>query len=251
MSMFDRNRDELRPAALACPDGRRAASPCEACEARSLSVCAAATDAAMTRMSDLTEIVRYAPGQPLAREGEPMAHVFNVTGGAVRVYKLTADGRRQITGFLFPGDFLGLSPGQTYRYTAEAITPSQVCRFSRAAYDKVVARYPELERALYERAGAELAAAHEQILMLGRKTATEKVAAFLLDLARRGPAAGQAPDVARLVMTRGEAADYLGLTLETVSRVLSRLKNRRLIRQSESDAYQILDRPALEALTGD
>lgn len=233
----------------ACP-APEDAGVCSSCAARALSVCGRASDAAVQRLSQLTETLTLKSGDVLAREGDPADAVFNVTAGAVRVYKLMSDGRRQIVGFLFPGDFLGLSPSPDYAYTAEAIAPTRVCRFTRKSYLGVAAEYPELESALFSRSSDELAAAQEHMLLLGRKTAGERVASFLLDLSARAARRGENGDIVVLAMTRGDGADYLGLTLETVSRILSSMKTRRLLRQLSPDSYAILDREALRRMAG-
>lgn len=233
-----------------CP-GAVESGPCANCGARSLSVCARVTNDTLRSLNDLTEVVTLKTGETLVREGDAAGQVYNITSGSVRVYKLMADGRRQIIGFLFPGDFLGLGSGDEYAFSAEALEPVTSCRFSRRAYLDLANQHPDLEGALLERSTTELAAAQDHMLLLGRKTAMERVSSFLIDLSRRNARRGDDPAIVRLPMTRGEAADFLGLTLETVSRTLSALKNRRVIRQSASDAYEILDADALGVLCGD
>ncbi|CAN5385252.1 hypothetical protein BH10PSE1_BH10PSE1_29980 [soil metagenome] len=154
----------------------------------------------------------------LIREGEAAARLFNITAGSLRVYKLLPDGRRQITGFLFAGDCLGLAIGDTYVFSAEAMEPSTVWGFRKGAFRALVERSPPLEHMLLQRTSHELAAAQNQMLLLGRKTAIERLASFLLDLPGHDPARSTEPGHGRLPMKRGEIADYLGLTIETVSR---------------------------------
>ncbi|UQV19146.1 helix-turn-helix domain-containing protein [Brevundimonas albigilva] len=155
--------------------------------------------------------------------------MFNITSGSVRVYKLLPDGRRQITGFLFAGDFVGLATGEDYAFSAEAIEDATLCRFRKSDYRALIRQAPALESALLERATHELAAAQNQMLLLGRKTALERVASFLLNLPE-DPVRPASDGLVRLPMTRAEIADYLGLTIETVSRVFSRLKTTGVIR---------------------
>jgi len=226
------------------------AGRCANCGARALSVCAQVSDAGLSRMEALSEEVELRPGEILAREGDAAAHVFNITGGAVRVYKLMADGRRQIIGFLFAGDFLGLTSDKDYAFSAEALEPVTACRFNRKGYMGVVEQFPELESALLSRFTSDLSAAQAHMLLLGRKTARERVASFLRDLSARAARRGADADSVHLVMTRGEIADYLGLTLETVSRTLSALKSKGAIRQTDSRTYTILARRQLEAMSG-
>lgn len=210
--------------------GRRREKNCSQCGARSLSVCASIPDEDLHRLQALAETQALAPGEALIHEGDPATHVFNITSGSVRVFKLLPDGRRQITGFLFAGDFLGLATGETYAFSAEAIEPAAACRFRRGEYRALIRDCPSLEGALLDRATHELAAAQNQMLLLGRKTAMERLCSFLLDLPAHDPARPTPPDVIRLPMTRSEIADYLGLTIETVSRVLTKLKTQNVIR---------------------
>lgn len=210
--------------------GRRSESACTSCGARAFSVCGFLGPADLAKLDALAETMTFAAGQPLAHEGEPAEFLFNVTSGSVRVYKLLPDGRRQITGFLFAGDFLGLAGGDQHLFTAEAIEPTTACRFRRAEYNALVHESPALERALLDRARHELAAAQSQMLLLGRKTAQERLASFLTDLPSHDPLRPTAAGRVRLPMTRGEIADYLGLTIETVSRILTKLKAQGVIR---------------------
>jgi CRP/FNR family transcriptional regulator, anaerobic regulatory protein len=209
---------------------RRRSNACDTCGARALSVCGSVDDADLGRLDAMAEHAAFAAGAVLIREGDPAGHVFNITSGSVRVYKLLADGRRQIIGFLFSGDFLGLATGDTYVFSAEAVEPATACRFRKAEYRALVRDCPALETTLLDRANHELVAAQNQMLLLGRKTALERIASFLLDLPAHDPARAILPGHVHLPMTRAEIADYLGLTIETVSRVLTRLKTQGVIR---------------------
>jgi CRP/FNR family transcriptional regulator len=171
--------------------------------------------------------VEAAAGQTIVLEGDPCNHCFRVLTGAVRLYKGTADGRRQLIDFLVAGDCFGLV-GSRYSYGVEAITRSTLVRASRATLAAAVREQPGMAERLIERAAAELARAHEQMLLLGRKNAQEKVASLLVDLARR-LGADQSRPAFRLPISRQEMADQLGLTIETVSRTITRLKEEGLI----------------------
>lgn len=210
--------------------GEGRVDPCSLCNARRLSVCSVLADDGLRRLSAISDHQVFTPGEILVREGDPATNLFNITAGSVRVYKLLPDGRRQIVGFLFSGDFLGLATGDRYAFSAEALTAGSACRFQKKTYRRMLTEQPELEAALLDRASHELQAAHNQMLLLGRKTAVERLASFLSDLSARDRRAGGAGRVIQLPMTRAEIADYLGLTTETVSRVTSRLKTRGVIR---------------------
>ncbi|WP_396594524.1 cyclic nucleotide-binding domain-containing protein [Brevundimonas sp. R86498] len=193
-------------------------------------------------MGKLAEVMTLGSGTVLVREGDPAPHVFSITSGSLRVYKLLPDGRRQITGFLFAGDFLGLAIDDDYVFSAEAMEPSTVCRFRKGPFRLLVKQSPALEHVLLHRTMHELAAAQNQMLLLGRKTAIERMAYFLLDLPGHDPARPSVPGHVRLPMKRAEIADYLGLTIETVSRVLTRMKLKGLI-STPSPGALIIERP--------
>jgi CRP/FNR family transcriptional regulator len=167
------------------------------------------------------------PGQTIVLEGDPCSHCFRVLTGAVRLYKGTADGRRQLIDFLVAGDCFGLLGGH-YTYSVEAITHTTLSKTPRATLAAAVHQQPALADRLIELAAAKLARAHEHMLLLGRKNAQEKVASLLLELARR-IGTDQARPSFRLPISRQEMADHLGLTIETVSRTMTRLKEEGLI----------------------
>ena len=154
------------------------------------------------------------------------------------------DGRRQIVGFASAGHLLGLAPEGTYVYSAEAITDVTLCRYPRASFDRLVDSVPGLARRLWAVTADELRFAQDQLLLLGRKNATERVASFLLLLAEQQ--ASEA-DVS-IPMTRSDIGDYLGLTIETVSRTLTKLRRHKVIALPAADRATILDREGLETL---
>ena len=223
--------------------------PCQGCEVRDRAVCGVLDCARLEEFRNLGWTLRLAPGQALFHEGDPATRVFTLTRGTLKLYKLLADGRRQVTGFLRPGDFLGISVDDEHAFSAEALEDSQLCWFPRARFDDFVEEQPTMERELYRMAAHELAAAQQQFVLLGRKTASERLASFLLILSERSELSSRAgPGMVRLPMSRSDIADYLGLTKETVSRVISALKRDRIIRLEALDVIQILDRERLEQL---
>ncbi len=238
---------EIRSLPSNCAD-RRNDNACSTCGARALSVCNSLNGDELARLDSLAERATFAPGEALIRETDAARHVFNITSGSVRVFKLLADGRRQITGFLFAGDFLGLATGETYVFSAEAIEPVTACRFRKLEYRQLIRDCPRLETALLERANHELVAAQNQMLLLGRKTAVERIASFLLDLPAHDPARPSPAGHVRLPMSRSEIADYLGLTIETVSRVLTRLKTQGLLTLAAQNEIIVAQPRRLRAL---
>ena len=229
--------DLARPGKLGAVD----IHPCGACPVRSLTVCSALEEEELNRLADIVHTHRIEGSQTIFSEGDVAANMFNVTAGSVKIYKLLPDGRRQITGFLFSGDFMGLSVSDRYAYSAETVTTTSVCRFPRRKMDMLMDEFPKLQRRLFRLASNELAAAQDQMLLLGRKTAKEKFASFLVMLAQRAVKRGQRDNPVHVPMSRADIADYLGLTTETVSRTFTQLKSNGTIRLLEGSKVQITD----------
>jgi len=177
-------------------------------------------------------------------EGDRADCWFKVISGTVRICKLMADGRRHIAEFFYAGDCFGLDSDVQRAFAAEAVGEVMVMRFSRAATERLIDEQPGLARRLFDMTMRSLAHAQTRLLMLGRMTAPERVASFLLELAERR-------DVRRAIdvpMSRSDIADYLGLTIETVCRVLSAMKRDGAIAIPNPHRIEICDRNALEAL---
>ena len=219
-----------------------AALHCQACEIRPLTFCAGLDNTEIGKLAAIVTRVNLQAQQMLFHEGDEADSVFNITAGSIKIYKLLPNGRRQITGFLMPGDFLGLAAKSVYSYSAEAITPVDVCKFARPRLDSLFAEFPQLEHRLFEIANDELVLAQDQMLLLGRKSAGEKIASFLVRLVERLESRGGKPNHVALTMTRGDIADYLGLTIETVSRTMSQFKKQGLIRQKSLTEIELIDR---------
>jgi CRP/FNR family transcriptional regulator len=224
--------------------------PCGSCGARHLSVCNAIPDLDLGRLAVLAVVMEAPPGRNFIDEGEAADHFFNITSGTAKLFKLLPDGRRQITGFVSAGHFLGLAVSDTYAFSAEAIDQVRYCRFSRRRLRELLDDFPPMEKRLLEVASNELVAAQEQMLLLGRKTARERLASFLLLLSQQGRPCGHARRHVTLSMTRGDIADYLGLTIETVSRTLTKLRAQGVIDVATLNELLILDHRVLESLAG-
>jgi len=216
-------------------------NPCASCEIRELSICGVLQPAELDELIRILTRLECQAHDPIIDEGEAANYVFNVTGGAVKLYKLLPDGRRQITGFLFEGDFLGIAMNETYQYSAEAVNDVSLCRFNRRKLEALMDRFPKLERQLLSMASHELAQAQDQMLLLGRKTAQEKLCSFLLRLSDRIARTGADPSIVKVPMSRNDIGDFLGLTTETVSRTFTNLKKTGAIRLLEGGRVQIGD----------
>jgi CRP-like cAMP-binding protein len=158
-------------------------------------------------------------------EGENAEFVYRIVSGAVRTCKILADGRRQINAFHLAGDLFGFEPGEAHRLTAEAIVDTKVHLFRRRQVQDLANRNVEAARRLWNATLQNLEDAEDHMLLLGRRTALERVAAFLLSIEKR---LGGKRSV-DLPMSRRDIADYLGLTIETVSRSMTQLQNKRAI----------------------
>lgn len=191
------------------------------------------------------------PNAVLFWEGDPADSVFEIREGVLRLCRLLADGRRAIIGFLFPGDMLGLPCRDAYAYTAEAVTALKVRRLPRAQVLRLVDESAAVRHDLLTLAYEEMCAAQDQMLLLGRKTAEERVATFLLQLVRRARSRGVSGPEYVVPMSRLDMADFLGLTIETVSRSMSRLKGDGIILLPSPTRMVLRDEPALVALAGD
>jgi CRP/FNR family nitrogen fixation transcriptional regulator len=173
-------------------------------------------------------------------ENEPADYLYKVVSGAVRTYRVLADGRRQIGAFYLPGDVFGLECGKMHGFSAEAITDSKVLVIKRGAILALAEREGEIARQLWTTTSGELRQLQNHVLLL-IKSAKERVVDFLLEMAARTPGSGQV----ELPMCRQDIADYLGLTIETVSRTLTELANAAAIELPSSRRVVLRDRAAL------
>ncbi len=179
-------------------------NPCAACTVRQRAVCGVLDDKELELLGQFARPAELETGSDLIFEGDDADSMFVVVAGALKLYKLLPDGRRQITGFLFAGDFLGLAFNTVYQYTAEALAPTRVCRLPRSRIETLLTRLPKLANRLLDQASTELAAAQDQMLLLGRKTAQERLASFLLNLSERAAARSQDPVMLDVPMSRGD-----------------------------------------------
>lgn len=196
-------------------------------------------------LDGLGATVNYPRGKTVVEEGNPADYVYKVVSGALRKVRLLPDGRRHITSFLMPGDFFGFAEGRDYTHSVEAVADVTLLRYPRRGVEAVLERDPRAGRHFLDLVCRALSATQDQLLLLGRKSALERMASFLLTLADRNGAAGRELD---LPMNRSDVADYLGLTIETVSRLITRLRTLGIIDTPDAHRIVILKRDALEDL---
>jgi CRP/FNR family transcriptional regulator, nitrogen fixation regulation protein len=176
-------------------------------------------------------------------EDEPSDYLYKVVSGSVRTYKILSDGRRQIGGFYLPGDVFGLESADEHTFSAEAITDTKLLVVKRSAVAALASRDAGIARELFDLTGRELRRMQERVLLLV-KSAQERVASFLLEMAERASAG----NIVELPMSRQDIADYLGLTIETVSRTLSGLESAAAIEVPTSRRIVLRNRLALNRL---
>lgn len=207
-----------------------------------------AGNAEFDRLMEIGTLVKVPRMQTIFHEGDPVKHYFEVIKGAVRIYKLLLDGRRQIIAFPLAHDFFGWSSGDSYAHTAEAITDVTVLRLPRNRLEALLEEHPKLGIRLLGLAHDEICSAQDQMLLLGRKTAAERIASFLMMMSQRAARDGRPANPIVLQMTRGEIADFLGLSSEAVSRGVSALKRQGLIALREPQRIALVRPEALQDL---
>jgi CRP/FNR family transcriptional regulator len=221
---------------------------CMKCGSRSVGLCAPLDVAALDDMASDSERVSLEPRSPIFHQGDPAQYVYTLTEGMARLMRVLPDGRQAAIGFRFAGDIMGFTPDAEHAFGAEMLTHGKICRMERRRLEQLFRRYPVLERRFLDLCARELAASQDHIMALGRFTAEERVAAFLLSLVEAQEKRGQQGPVFGLHATRADIGEFLGLTLETVSRAISAFRRRNTIRLHGQGGIEILDRPALAAL---
>lgn len=228
---------------------------CSACPIRHRAVCARANQTELERLEEIKYYRTFAAGDVIVWAGDKMGFVASVVAGVATLTQTMEDGRRQMVGLLLASDFIGQPNRDTVAYDVTAITEVTLCCFRRKPFRELLENTPRISQRLLEMTLDELDAAREWMLLLGRKTAREKIASFLTIIARRDVISGDGvsgPNVAfDLPLTREAMADYLGLTLETVSRQMSKLKREGVIQMDGMRRILVPDFELLMNETGD
>ena len=202
------------------------------------------SDALSEAFKLLGAVVHFKQNTEIYGEEEPAEYFYQVVSGAVRTYKLLGDGRRQIGAFHLPGDVFGLEASENHHFSAEAVADSSIRIAKHSAVMAMAARDHDLSTELWTRTANNLERAQDHMLLLGRKNAEERVASFLLQMADRE----SVESTVELPMSRQDIADYLGLTIETVSRTFTRLEDEATIELPSSRRVQLCNRAALRRL---
>jgi CRP/FNR family transcriptional regulator len=206
--------------------------------------------------ADLTELNRFTSrkviptGAEVHGQGEPIQAYANILRGVIKLTKIMADGRQQIVGLQFAPHFIGRPFADESAITAEAATDMEICTVSKPALDRLMANNPDLEHKLYNQALTELDEARDWMLTLGRKTARERVASFLNLIASHFDTLNSDGICFDLPLTRQDMGDFLGLTIETVSRQMTRLRNDGIIKVAHSRCVTVPSRARLAKASG-
>lgn len=184
----------------------------------------------------------------LFTEGETKTHVYQVVTGAICLYKVLPDGRRQVIDFAYGGDIVGLGLGGAEACNAQATVATRVRCLPLAALRTIIANEPAIAVKVCEALTDELAAVRDHLVCVVQRNATERLVTFLLSLSQRNRAKGRDPNTIELPMTRADIGDFLGLTIETVSRTFSKLKSSRLIEINQGTTIRLRDIVRLRAL---
>ena len=214
---------------------------CSLCKIRSYSFCRCLHDDELKVFQEISIEKKFENNQNIFLQQDKSVNLFNITEGNVKIYQLLNDGRIQIIGFLYPGDFFGSYKNGKYNYSADAIGNVRVCVFDQEKLDKYMEKNMALAKELLHLTSHELTLAQDRISVLGKFGATERLAKFIFNISEQRKRIGWKNNPISLPMTRQDIADYLGLTIETVSREFSRLKTSDIIKILSSKQIFVRD----------
>lgn len=224
---------------------------CQACEARHRGICGALDSPELVTIGRQATRREIPPGTALVAAGVPVDGYANILDGVVKLTKMLPDGRQQIVALQFAPDFIGRPFAETSDVGAEAAGTVHICAFPRSVLEAMIRRSPALEHRLHRQALRELDEARDWMMILGQKTASEKVASFLLLLARHvDPLTDGCSGTFDIPLRRADIADFLGLTIETVSRHLTHFRKAGIIAIEKKRRVVLVDTEALEAAAG-
>ncbi len=226
---------------------------CSECPIRHRAICSRCEDDELATLESIKSYKVFKAGEPILWRGDPLTFVASVVEGVATLAKTMEDGRTQTVGLLFASDFIGRPGRREIDYDVVAATDVTLCCFQRKPFERLIAATPHISERLLEMSLDELDAAREWMVLLGRKTAREKIATFVEMLMRRqflGRKA-QSEQALDMPLTRDDIANYLGLTLETVSRQLNAMKKEGILRFTDRRRFEVADFRALHKATGD
>jgi len=221
---------------------------CALCAGAAKGLCHALNDADHAMLSSAATSVRLPARSAVFREGDQARAVFTLVDGAAKLLRSMPDGRQQIIGFRFPGDLIGYTARDRYPFDAELVADSTVCRVDRGRLEIMIRDCAAMSHRLLELCAEDLASAQDQLGAMAHRSAEGRVATFLLTLHAAARRSGSAGSILSLPMTRTDIGDYLGLTIESVSRVFASLRRAGLVEEPSRRHLILTNLPALEAL---
>lgn len=224
---------------------------CSECPIRHRAVCARCDDDELAQLERIKHYRSFKAGQTIVWRGDDLTHVSSVVAGIATLSKTLDDGRMQMVGLLLPSDFIGRPGRETLDFDVTAASDVTLCSFERKPFERVLAETPHISQRLVEMAMDELDAARDWMVLLGRKTAREKLASFIQMLVQRSRIDSQSVPELVLPLTREEIASYLGLTLETVSRQFTQFRKDGIVEFKDRRNFSVLDHAGLLEATGD
>lgn len=244
---LDSGRKTFDVAEIKIEQDKAVPSLCQSCEARHRGVCGALTTSELIEINKISHRKIVEHGETLIFDDETVYHYANIVRGVVKLSKIMADGRQQIVGLQFAPDFLGRPFARESKLSAEAASETEICVIPKTAFENMLRKSPELEHRLFGQTLVQLDEAREWMVTLGRKTAAEKVASFMYLIASHiDPTQPDSESIHfDLPLTRADIADFLGLTIETVSRQITKLRKSGLL---EVVNNRIITVPSLKAL---
>ena len=244
---MEKNQTKADPSDSKPPFILNKVEQCLNCNKRESSLCAVLACDELDRLEEIMTPMNFTSGQTIFTEGDDLTHYYTLSAGVIRLVKFLPDGRRAILDFLYKGDFLGLNLEGHYSYSAEAVTDVKVCCFSRPKLQTMFDDIPKMKGRLMSMFMSKLVASQNQMAGLGRMSPRERLAALLLLLAAE-PALKHIGQSFILPMPREDIADFLGLTIETVSRTFCAFAKENLIGIEKRNIIQLKNEPALQAL---
>ena len=220
---------------------------CLSCLARANSFCKCIAQDKLNDFSKISSQKKFKDGSHIFLQGEKNDYFYNLVKGNVKIFKVFDDGRVQIVGFLYPGDFFGLHSSKSFSYTAECIGEVTCCIFNHKDLDFYLDKNIELAKHLLHMTTNELTLMQDRVAVIGRLSARERIINFFLNISSQRKRIGWQDNPIVLPMTRNEMADYLGLTVETVSREITKLKSEQIIKMIDSKQVFLNNKPLLES----
>lgn len=224
---------------------------CSECPIRHRAVCARCDDDELDILERIKSYRSFKSGETIIWRGDSLTHVSSVVAGIATLSKTLDDGRMQMVGLLLPSDFIGRPGRETLDFDVVAASDVTLCSFERKPFERLLTDTPHISQRLVEMAMDELDAARDWMVLLGRKTAREKLASFIQMLVQRSRIDGMAVPALSLPLTREEIASYLGLTLETVSRQFTQFRKEGIVEFTDRRHFSVKDHAALLDATGD